>query len=252
LQSPSLKMDDLAEHVVTFGMDIYPLPDIAGERTRLNMFYEEASRRWPELYEQLQVSDREFMIYKYFGAHPELSRARRRVATFALSDRGPVFVFPLVLTGPAGVTGLESQYLERFEEARKLFFSALPERKILRLGLVRDVVFGTGQTSCLGLLRSAECFGGAKLARGNCLLQYRDSRCNVGIRLEPVELTRTTQLAVGTRVEQREAYGLRVRLDVNNSEIRALEDGDIKEILDRAGAFWPDQLLEYLEERRPL
>ena len=70
--------------------------------------------------------------------------------------------------------------------------------------------------------------------------------------MAPCQIQMTTQLPVGTKVEQQTGYGLRVVLDVNNWEIRPLEDSDIEEVLTRATGLWPAQLLEYLNGRKAL
>ena len=211
---------DIVQHVASFGIDTYPPVDLAVERTRLNMFYEEASKRWPELYDELRVSSSDFRIAgKLAGARGDKGRSAT-VDTFALRPRGPVFMFPLVLADPVNETGLEPDFLAKFAEVRELFFSAIPERKIMRLGLVRTAVLATGDTPCRGVLTSSTAFGNAELFGGNMLLVFRDDLCNVRLTLEPVAGTRTTQLPVGKQVREQVGFGLRVELDVNNREVR--------------------------------
>lgn len=55
-----------------------------------------------------------------------------------------------------------------------------------------------------------------------------------------------TQLPVGKKVEEPVGFGIKVTLDINNTELRELGDADIEEILERAVGFWPDELLKYL------
>ncbi len=246
----SLSVRDVCLHVVKFGIDIYPPPAIRDERTRLNMFYEAARDRWPKLFDRLVASDTEFRISRGFRRKPDVEGPTSTGDTFVLTNRGPVFVFPLLLPEPVGATGLEATYLDDFAALRELFFSALPDRKILRLGLVRELVFATGQTPCLGLLHTAPAFAGASLQGGNVLFHYRDDKCNVRIALAPAEITKSTQLPVGQRIEQREGYGLQVQLDVNNSDLRRpLEATDIQEVVERATGLWSEPLLEYLNAR---
>ena len=249
MEPSALSVSDLCLHVVKFGIDIYPPVEIPNERTRLNMFYEEARARWPKLFDRLIASDTEFKISKGFRKNPEVEGPTSTVDTFVLVNRGPVFVLPLMLPEPVGETGLEENYREEFGLVRELFFSALPDRKILRLGLIRELVFATSGAPCLSLLKAAQSFAGADLTGGNALFQYRDAKCNVRIRLAPAEIMKATVLPVGQRVEQREGYGVQVQLDVNNCDIRPLEAADIDEMLDRATGLWPDRLLEYLNER---
>ncbi len=248
----TLSVDDLYHHAAKFGIDIFPPVEIPDERTRLNMFYEEARQNWPNLYDQLLASDTEFKISKHFKKRPEIAGPSVPVDTFVLTNRGPVFVFPFVLPEPAGNTGLDRTFLEDFRSVRRLFFSRVAGRKLMRVGLIRELLFSTGETPCWEVLTAQTSFSGAELAGGNSLIQYHDSKCNVRLQFAPVEILKATQLPVGQSVQERAGYGLHVSLDVNNREIRPLEESDIEEILERASSFWPNQLLEFFEHRRPL
>lgn len=244
-----LAISDLCVHVAKIGLDVYPPVEIANERTRLNMFYEEARHRWPDLFDRLLSSDTDFRISRGFRQDPNVHGPLTTVDTFVLVPRGPVFIFPLLLPDPVGSTNLEEDYFRIFEEVRDLFLSALPGREILRLGLVRELLFKTETTNFRNVLGDTSTFSGAELIDGSLLLRYRDSKCNIRIQINPVEISTTTQLPIGRRVERHEGYGLQVHFDVNNHEIRPLGSSDIAEILERANGFWPDELLKYINER---
>ncbi len=246
----SFSEGDLQLHVAKVGLDIFPPIELRSERTRLNMFYEEAVRRWPNLFDGIHATDTEFKIVREFREHPDRHGPKVSLDTFVLTQRGPVFVFPLLLPEPVGDTGLGTGYLKQFREICELFLRAVPEKKIMRVGLVRELVFGTGATSCVNLLTSECSFAGADLMGGKSLVAYRDLRCNIRLEVEPIQVMKATQMPIGTRVEEPAGYGLRVRLDVNNCEIRPLDDADIDMVLDRATSLWPDALLKYLNERR--
>lgn len=242
----SLSEQDIVHHVVTFGIDVYPPVEVGTERTRLNMFYESARERWPHLYETLTVGDTEFRISRHFRKDPQIVGPAVLFDTFVLTKRGPVFVFPLTLPPPAGATTLEDRYVELFDEVREAFLSAVPGRSLLRVGLIRELVFATGEAPGTHLLTKQESWAGGELYGGERSVRYRDQQCNIRLQLTPIEIRKSTQLPVGTKVEQREGYGLRVQLDVNNVEIRPLADADIKTIVDRALGLWPEHLLQYI------
>ena len=248
MQPLNLSLDDVNLHVVKFGIDIYPPIEIAAERTRLNMFYEEASRQWPHLYDELLSSNTQFEISKRFGSPGAPGSAKGQ--TLVLTPRGPVFIFPVALPPPIGKTGLDETPREQFAEVRELFFRSLPGRKCLRVGLVRDLIFATGQESCNTVITAKDEFSGARLVGGESTLSYRDAKCNVRVKLEPGEIAKTTQLALGKQITEPAGRGLHVELDVNNVDVRPLEDADIEEVLTRAASLWPDALLEYLRGQR--
>lgn len=247
MESLSLSTNDLMTHVVKIGMDVHPPIDIATERTRLNIFYEEAHSRHARLFEKLVASDREFVISKEFRA--EGGGATAVVPTFVLTARGPVFVFPLRLPPPIGPTEFADTHLDLFREMRAVFFSSIPGRECLRIGLVRELVFQTGQTQSHGMIAAEQStFSGAPLAGGTLLRLYRDDQHNHRIAIEAVEMTRETKLAIGRTMTEPAGYGLKVVLDVNNHALRTLEEADMDMVLDRATGLWPDVLLEFLAE----
>lgn len=250
MNSPTLTLDDLGQHVVQFGLDVYPQVDIASERTRLNIFFEEIHNRWPDIYDKLVSSDTEFKVSNKFYAGGSDARGTAPgipTETFALVPRrGPVLVFPIILP-VLGATGIEEgRCAEIFSAVRTLFFEAIPNRKILRVGLVRTVIFDTGNDNCLGFLTSDTSFCGARLMKGGLSLRFKDAKCNVSLDLQPMEKRSAAQLPIGARVTEHQGYGLGVQLDVNNADPRPLEEPDIQEVLERATGLWPVELLEYV------
>jgi hypothetical protein len=243
-----LSIEDVDYHVASFGMDVYPPIEVQAERTRLNMFYEAARERWSALYEQLTVGNDDFKISKHFRKQPEVAGPALPLDTFILTSRGPVFRFPLRLPSPVeGETGLAGQFLECFSEVRTMFLSALPGRAVLRIGLVREVVFLTGDTNYSGIVSKQSEWSGARLVGGSRLHLYRDDKCNVRLEISPCEIRQATQLPIGTRLEQRKGFGLQIKLDINNAEIRPMNETAIEEVVTRANGFWPDRILEYLK-----
>jgi hypothetical protein len=249
METNVLGTSDLLHHLVKFGIDVYEPIDIDSERTRLNVFYEEARNRWSDMFEKLLASPTEFKISKEFaqrsGKPPSIP-----IDTFVLTQRGPVLVVPVRLPPPIGATGLEDKIVDLFDGVRELFFAALGvKRQCLRVGMVRELVFDTGETQCQHLIATQSSFAGADLVGGKRLLVFRDAKCNLRIELEPLEIAKTVQLPVGTNVQQHAGYGVRVLLDVNNAVFKPLGTADMKEILERASSLWPDELLKFVNER---
>ena len=242
----ALSVDDVVNHVVSIGLDIYPPIDMKNERTRLNMFYEDVRVQRPDLYEGLTVGESEFKISKPFREKRDVQGPAIPVDTFVMTARGPVFVFPLRLPDPVGGTGLEDAFIKVFFDVRNSLWSRIPGHTILRVGLVRDVILSTGDTDCASLVSEQSGWREAKLVGGHRLIHYQDAKCNIRLEFSPGRMAKTTMLPVGTKVEQPAGFGLKVKLDVNSAGVRELQDADIGEVLDRALGFWPNELLEYL------
>lgn len=248
----SLSLADLRYHVVTFGVDVYPPVELANERTRLSVFFDEARERWKNLLERLTQSTSDFRISKEFRPAPAETAASGpsyTVETFVLTNRGPVFVFPLVLPAPVEETGLEESYIDDFHQIMRHFLNAVPKRAVMRVGLVRDLIFATGESLCLDLVTEQRTFANANLAGGHILLRFRDEKYNHSLLLEPVQITKTTQLPVGTRVAEHAGYGIKARIDVNNINVqKPLEEGEIQEVVVRATSLWPDELIKLIQD----
>lgn len=243
-----VSVSDIQQHVITFGIDTFPAIDIARVRTRLNIFYEDATARWGHLYERLEVSDTDFKIKRTFAPSGR-TRPSMVIDTLVITPRGPVFVFPVVLPHGIGETGIRAgDVVQRFSEVRDAFFSALgagSAPQMMRVGMVRDLVFGTSG-SFTGILGKPAQFAGAELKAGQCRLEYKDSDYNANVMLQPVELIEITHVAGGPPIPKAAGFGLHVLLDVNNIMVRPLGGEDIAGILERAEALWPEKLLDFV------
>jgi hypothetical protein len=243
----SLAESDIFQHLVQFGIDVFPPINLPDERTRLSVFFDEASHRWGSLFQRQVISNTEFRVSAEFRASGQPSGPATRLDTFILSERGPIVAFPIRLPGPIGDTGLEGSYLDTFRHIRELFFHSVPaEHRIMRLGLVRNLVFGTGDRRCTDMLAAPGGFSGAELVDGNRLLVYRDDLCNVRIQLQPIEVRRSIKGPLGTAATERLQFGMNVLFDVNNHDMRQLEPADIEQVIERAVGLWPDALLQFL------
>lgn len=229
-------------------MDVYPPIEIRQERTRLNLFFEEgkADSHLKFLFGSLMSSDREFGVQGTFR-QPEDDRQLSH-PTFVLTPRGPVFVFPLLLP-PFGRTEITEPVHDLLIQCRDLFFRCVPNRKILRLGLVRDAVFSAGKTDLLGLVGGNASLGGAALAGGVTQLAFADSKCNIGVGVALGQVGSAAQLPVGVVVQESPSNAIHIHIDVNNHEIRPLTEADIDEILERAESLWPGAMLDFVNSR---
>ena len=241
-----LSQSDLMQHTVIFGIDVYPPIMVKSDRTHLNMFYEDACREWPKLFDAVEASGTEFKIS---GTFKNDAGAASKVLTFELDPaRGPRFRFPLLLPA-VGDTDLSGSFENLFQRVQTRFFSHLSNRQRLRVGIVRELVLATGDSSCSPLLGAANAFSGADLQGGKILFVYGDAKFNHRITIEPGTFTKTVHLPAGTHVTHKTVNALVASLDVITAETRAQTDADIEELIERASSLWPDELMGYLNER---
>ncbi len=250
MEQLSLSLSDVDLHLASFGIDTYPPIDIAANRTRLNTFYEEACDHWPELFQELKIGNNQFEVSAAFRRDPQVRGPSASLGTFQLTDRGPVLTMPLKLP-QVGETGIDDDgVVGRFNEIRKLFFFAIPDTKVMRVGLLRRIIFDTGSTECHRLISSHSKLGSADFVGGNLTLSHVDKLCNIHVYLESVQRQEITKMAVGTTVSSPAGFGLEVRLDVNNRDIKPLNEADIELVLERAGGLWPEELIQFLNGRK--
>ena len=245
---PALCEGDVIGHVVKFGIDVYPRIDLGKDRTRLNMFYEEAREQFPELYDQLVASGERYAISTAFRPKGQ-TKGGSQQDTLVLTDRGPVFIFPLCLPDPIGSTGFDENFREKFRAVSRLFWDKLPGRKIMRIGMIRELAFSTGDLAYNAMITDQDLFSKAKFIGGTQLLGYRDDFCNVRIKTDVARITQETQLPVGTTITKEAGHAVLVHLDVNNVDPKPLQDADIDTVLTRASGLWPEELLKYLNVR---
>ena len=238
----NVTLSDLSQHLYQAGIDVYQPIAICENRTRLNMFFEEGRDQNKDLFECVVSSDNEFTVSRRFS---KPGGPNVEIRTFQMTPRGPVFVIPLSIPG-IGPTEFENNYETKLVALEKLFFRAFPDRKQMRYGIIRSLIFDTGKEPCTEVLAAPPEFCGAKLAAGRRDAKYIDEECNVSISLQPVRSARITRLGVGVQMNQETGYGLHVNLDVNSKEIRPLEPADIERVRERAEALWPDGVLEFI------
>jgi hypothetical protein len=240
----SLTLDDLQHHVVKYGLDVFPPLDVRTETTRPPDLFRSLHERWPGFYEELSFrpESNDFRILRSYQSQT----ATANVATFTLTQRGPVFTFPLCLD-PLGEfnrdANLDEVFAGSLAETRRHF----PGMQILRVGLVRELVFATGQASSIPYLSARfGGFPGAAPAGGNALLLFRDERCNIRVAIETIRIHRQARTPTNQVLEDSSEYGLKVEFDVNNIDMRPQPESDIAVTLERAHSLWPRQLLEFL------
>jgi hypothetical protein len=249
---PNFSEQDVVEHIETYGVDLLPPLELPMETVRAQSFFTELRTRWPTLYQSLTIGP-QFVISTMleFGNDTKVG-----FPTVIVNPRGPIFMFPrrmAVVRGeePSNLQDIETS--EVFIGAFDLFGKTFP-RQALRLGVVRKVVFATGQTDCTAWLgRNVLEFDAGRLEGVQCLLNYQDDDFNYRIQMETAQITQHMAVpALGGQVVPAgpEQFALVVNLDVNNRLAHPLDADELRGVIERANGLWPGGLLQFLNERR--
>jgi hypothetical protein len=242
-----ITLDDVNHEILRFGLDVFPPLELSKEQVRAQNFYQTARDNWPHLFNRLTLSNTEFTITQQFNVDTN----RADVVTFVFNPRGPVVAFPRKLGGSMVLDRSDEDFVSEFGEILSAIHRSFPKREVLRVGVVREIVFHTGETPAGNVLVPVQQeFGGAAFAGGESLFVFQDDFCNVRVTIAPVELRKRTVVAASKKVvEAHEAFGLRVALDVNNREMRPLDGIEIDQVIERARGLWPEPLITYLNRR---
>lgn len=237
-------ISDIVHHVVKIGVDVYPPISVSTNRTRLNVMFEKGNGEYPEVFARVVSGEQEFRISKMFS---RTTGGSIEVPTLTMVDRGPVFSLPIVLQDVPR-TGFENNYRDVLTNMRRHFFRAFADHKMLRLGLVREVIFDTGSESCVPVLGPPSILDDAILSSGNLMMVFQDEKCNIHVTLRTMQSAVIENLAIGRSIKP-SGYGLGVLLDVNNKEIKPLEEDHINLVLDVAESLWPEKILALIAAR---
>ncbi len=248
-EAPEFSVNDVLQHVETYGVDLFPILDLPMENVKFQALFSELRDRWPHLYQNMITGGAGFAV----AAAIELGGGQKVVIpTFTVNNRGPVFTFPRHLPPNHDVDLGGERPAEVFQEAFDIFLKTFLGRQILRLGVVRELMLGTGHTDCTAWLgeRVLE-FDSGRLEGAQCTLVYQDDEHNYRIQLAPAQMMQSTPVpATGQVMTRPDQFGLAVSLDVNNRDAHPLTAEEMQAVMARASELWPDSLLNFLNHRR--
>ncbi len=239
-------LDDLQHHVIKYGLNVFPQPDVRNERTRAHDLFQSLQEKWPRLYQELSFTPElnQFNILANF----RFDRGQVKAPTLVFTQQGPVFAFPIRLPDPMGDFHHDHNLEEVFLGSLALLQKSFPGTQVLRVGLVRELMFEIGQTDPIPFL--SERFGSfpnAESKGGTVKLTFRDGRCNINVAVETAIVQRQHRMH-GARqpVSDEQCFGFKVTLDVNNVELRSQSPEDIEWTLKRADGLFPKALLQFM------
>jgi hypothetical protein len=235
----------ISQHVVKYGVDTRPplLPE--QDRTKLQDYGNWLVEQFPEVFETLLVGPRELRVQRTFL----LPNAKRiELATFVLTNRGPVYTFPerLFIDRPHELAILEKDRIFRrtFEELRSRF----PDRAVPRVGVVHEIVFDAGYINSIDIVASnlKNDLWRQKVKNLRLLLELPTEDKNINLEIRPTYLQRTGTPNSGAAPEDTE-FGIIVNVDINNRQMAGdLTKPEISDILAFASDYVPDELIRFL------
>jgi hypothetical protein len=239
----------LDHHVETIGIDVRPPIEIRTERLKIQDFYNRVSEDFPKLFESLVQGPQEFRIQKTI---PIPGKGQVDIATFTITPRGPVFVLPRILPNFdedfVWAADLNADVIKCLGLLREF----LPTLKVLRIGKVRELVFGTGGDDSDAIIR--ERFGEAIPRNSEGLTvgwNEADEQYNRKVVLNAVRKHSVVIRSAGRigteHPEPKDEFGIKAVLDINNRRLdKHLEADELKIILDHADSWYEDRFLDRL------
>lgn len=239
----------LNQHVETIGIGVRPPIDIRAERVEIQELYNRLSEEFPKLFESLVQSPQEFRIQK---AIPIPGKGRIEITTFTITPGGPVFTFPRILPDFdedfVWTKDLNADVIKCLGILRR----HLPTLKFVRIGKVRELVFGSEANNSNDIIR--ERFGKSIPPDSTELTigwNEADSDYNRKILISAVRRHNlVVQNAGGSgtgRLEPTDEFGIKVVLDINNRRLdKHLEGDELQIILHHADTWYKENLLDRL------
>lgn len=249
LSSLVVSLDDLEQHIVKYGMDVFPPFDFRTETTRAHELFRELQTNWPEFFQELSFrpESNQFQIVAAYG----FPQGTAKLAALTFMPRGPVFAFPFKF-GPFGECEHKNDPEEVFLKALAVIKRTVPGLQVLRLGLIRELVFATGGTPSAPYVTSRYgTFPGAEAKGGETVVSFRDDFCNIRVKIGTIEIRQEARHPTTKQVMAKDVrHGLAVNFDVSNVEMRPQADTEIERTIERANSLWPRDLLEFLNWRK--
>ena len=240
---------DISQHVVNYGADVRPTVVVKQEKTRLQDYCNWLVEEFPEAFETILSGPNEIKVQKTFVTARD---KQIEMPTFAMTKRGPCFIFPIRImveeTEDFDLPGRD----KIFRRALKRFRKDLPSRKVMRVGVVHELVFDCGNINSVQALASALSKDEWKDGITNIAIHLENPKSdyNVNVDLAAAVAQRVIQSSQGTHHEN-VGYGISVKVDINNRDMTSdLEDAAIGGLLAYAEDYVPDGLIRFLNGDR--
>jgi len=235
----------ISQHVVKYGVDIRPGIGLKQDKTKLQEYCNWLIEQFPEVFETLLVGPKQLRVQKNFLL-PNTKRVE--MPTFVLTNRGPVFTFP------------ERIYIDEVQDLDvpqkdKIFRKALDElrsqfvgRRIMRVGVIHEFVFDTGEINSVEIIASnlKNDVWRERIKNLSIRLETPKEGKNINLEIRPTQLRRVGR-GGGNARSQNIGFGIIVNVDINNQQIKDdLTRAEVRDIVTFANDYVPEELIKFL------
>jgi len=239
------------QHTIGIGVDVRPPIELALDRLRIQEFYNQVSEQFPKLFADLSQSKDKFQISKDI---PVLGKGKITVPTFTLTQRGPVFNFPITLPGFLEDHEWSKTLNEDVIKCLETFHRHLPGTQFFRIGKVRNLVFHCEGADGSEVFSKRFCphapKGSEELMVG---WNDPDEQYNRKLTANTIQKGQVVQRDVGGTIQPvlvpQGEHGINVTFDVNNRRLdEPLDGGQMKITLDHADELYNEYFYGILNE----
>ena len=241
------------QHMIRIGVDVRPPIELALDSLRIQEFYNQVSDQFPKLFADLSQSKTKFQISKEI---PIPGKGKITVPTFTLTQRGPVFNFPITLPDLLEDHEWSKTLNADVIKCLAMFNRHLPGTKFFRIGKVRNLVFRCESAKGRELFRKQFC-PYAPDESEELVVEWNapDEQYNRKIAAKAVEKKQVIQQDIEGTVQPipvpQGEHGIGVTFDVNTRRFDvALDLEQMKIILDHADDLFNGYLYDVLKRKR--
>jgi hypothetical protein len=242
----------ISQHIVKYGLQIQPPLSHKDDRQTLQDYANWLIEQFPQAFETLLSGPNQFAVQKSFL----LANSKRAdIGTFVLAARGPLFTFPQRLF-------VDQVQNIRIPDKDQVFRTALnhlqirfADRKAMRLDVMHELVFDTGQMNSLEVITATlKNDLWSQLAKNVTIrLDTLIENKSVGIEIKPTYLMQASPALPNTPAHIMR-YGIIVNVDIRHQPITGtqaeLTNADIDDLLTFAAEYVPEELIKFLNNEQ--
>ena len=242
----------ISQHIVKYGLQIQPPLSHKDDRQALQDYANWLIEQFPQAFETLLSGPNQFAVQKAFL----LANGKRAdIGTFVLAARGPLFTFPQRLF-------VDQVQNIRIPDKDQVFRTALnhlqirfADRKAMRLDVMHELVFDTGQINSLEII-AANLKNNLWVEQAKNItlhLEVSIEHKNVSIEIKPTYLMQASP-ALATTPAHIMRYGVIVNAGIHYQAAAGpqaeLTNADIDDLLTFAAEYVPEELIKFLNNEQ--